>query len=227
MLRFLSCSLIKIQRSAFAVKIPFTNGISTGTPPPTTKVNPKACPNTQAGHAKCQRKPPKPLITYISIHTYQTGQFEKISSWPASTTAHFMFGQLGVGIMTSLPSPCSKREWKTAVTSKICPSTKAQLAGESKKKRPTYGAYSEKARATDCWNYHVLPHGCIVFTILACVCVCVFFKAKEPLPSRHCKQSCARDQQLSCTPARNSGNTTGNTSRFPHYPGMKTPFLMS
>lgn len=57
--------------------------------------------------------------------------------------------------------------------------------------------------------------------------MCVFFKAKEPLPSRHCKQSCAQDQQLSCTPAKNSGNSTGDTTRLPHYQGLKTPFLMS
>lgn len=57
--------------------------------------------------------------------------------------------------------------------------------------------------------------------------MCVFFKAKEPLPSRHCKQSCAQDQQLSCTPAKNSGNSTGDTTRLPHYQVLKTPFLMS
>ena len=114
-------------------------------------------------------------FNYLHLHTYQAGQFEKISSWPASTTAHFMFGQLGVGIMTSLPSPCSKREWKTAVTSKICPSTKAQLAGESKKKTAYLWCIFWESK-----GHWLLELSCpsswmsSIHYIGMCVCVCAY-----------------------------------------------------
>ena len=135
-----------------------------------------------------------------------------------------MFGQLGVGIMTSLPSPCSKREWKTAVTSKFCSSTKAQLAGESKKKNTYPWCIFWEGK-----GHWLLELSCPSSRLSSIhdIGMCVFFKAKEPLPSRHCKQSCAQDQQLSCTPAKNSGNSTGDTTRLPHYQVLKTPFLMS
>lgn len=226
-LRFVSCGLNKIQGSAFAVKIPFTSGISTGTPPPAgKKVNPKASnSNTQAGHAKCQVKPPKPSITYVSIHTSQTGiQFEKISSPSCKHHCPLHVRPVGCGNNDFIALTLLQERMED------CSHLQILLVNQG----PTCRWIPKKNTYPWCifWEgkgHWLLELSCPSSRLSSIhdIGMCVFFKAKEPLPSRHCKQSCAQDQQLSCTPAKNSGNSTGDTTRLPHYQVLKTPFLMS